>query len=295
MPAVDSDPLKYCINLVRTRDYDNFMAALLLPNAIRAQVFSILAFNVELAMVRNQIQRNSGTAGIYRLQFWKDAIDTVFGHKVGPLPRQPAIILLCRFANVINSTHLYSLITARQQTLGDRPFANISTLEDYGIRTHGAILNLLIDAVSRVRPVDEEHDRRECDSVVQKVGAAMGIATHLRSMAPLCARGIVILPADLLTRYALTQETIYNRQRSDALRDLARDMANNCRERLTQSRSLIDTIPKSVRIALLSTASVDIFLSRLDKCHYDLFDARLQRRHASIGWRMIWQKMMNRY
>jgi hypothetical protein len=43
-------------------------------------------------MVRNQIQRNSGTAGIYRLQFWKDAIDTIFGHKVGPLPRYDVLL-----------------------------------------------------------------------------------------------------------------------------------------------------------------------------------------------------------
>jgi phytoene/squalene synthetase len=201
------------------------------------------------------------------------------------------------------------LITARQQTLGDRPFANISTLEDYGIRTHGAILNLLIDAVSQVRSIDNEHVRQQCDVVVQKLGAAMGIATHLRfvcylfgifclfsrSMAPLCSRGIVILPADLLALYSLTQESVFNRQDTNGLCNLARDMSNNCRQRLTESRLLINHVPKSHRIALVSASSVDIFLSRLDKCQYDLFDMRLQRRHALIGWKMIWRKMINRY
>lgn len=47
-------------------------------------IFKILAFNVEVALVRDQIFRNSGTTRIARLQFWKDAIDSIYGDGIIP-------------------------------------------------------------------------------------------------------------------------------------------------------------------------------------------------------------------
>lgn len=49
--------------------------------------FQLLAFNVELAVIRDQVVRNSGVSGIYRLQFWKDTLDVLYGQAKGPLPR----------------------------------------------------------------------------------------------------------------------------------------------------------------------------------------------------------------
>lgn len=51
------------------------------------QYFQILALNAEIAVIRQKILRNSGVTGIYQLQFWKDAINTLVGQMRGPIPR----------------------------------------------------------------------------------------------------------------------------------------------------------------------------------------------------------------
>ncbi|EYB87625.1 hypothetical protein Y032_0259g486 [Ancylostoma ceylanicum] len=79
----------HCLELVRTRDKDNYQAILTMPKGNRPELIALLAFNVELAMVREKIrpQRNTDTTGLYRLQFWRDAINSIYGESTMPVPR----------------------------------------------------------------------------------------------------------------------------------------------------------------------------------------------------------------
>jgi phytoene/squalene synthetase len=45
----------YCLDLVRKRDHEHFLATLLLPKEIRPAALAIRAFNVELASVRDSV------------------------------------------------------------------------------------------------------------------------------------------------------------------------------------------------------------------------------------------------
>ena len=46
---------KYCIDLVQKRDYEHFLATLLLPKEIRSAAIALRAFNVEVASIRDSV------------------------------------------------------------------------------------------------------------------------------------------------------------------------------------------------------------------------------------------------
>lgn len=91
-----NDAFKHCLELVRSRDRDNYQAVLTMPKVFHPELFALLAFNVELALVREKISAQHGTdaAGMYRLQFWRDALSAIYGDSVAPVPRQPVAIAL---------------------------------------------------------------------------------------------------------------------------------------------------------------------------------------------------------
>ncbi|PIO53390.1 hypothetical protein TELCIR_25276, partial [Teladorsagia circumcincta] len=76
---------------VRSRDHDNYQALLTMPKSCQPELAAVrlLAFNVELALVREKItQRTADATGMYRLQFWRDAIAAIYGDSAAPIPRQ---------------------------------------------------------------------------------------------------------------------------------------------------------------------------------------------------------------
>jgi len=119
------DSVKHCIDLVHKHDISNYVSVVLMPRIVQPHVFALLAFNVELALVRDQIKRGQSgtdTAGIFRLQFWRDALSAIYGRTNGVVPRQPVATALQLFGSEKDVEPLYGLVEARQQTLGDRPF-----------------------------------------------------------------------------------------------------------------------------------------------------------------------------
>lgn len=81
---------KYCFETVKTHNYEGFLCGLLLPKEYRGAYFAVHAFNVEIAMIKDQVPRNSAQAGRIRFQFWKDAFHQIcFDKKLSPSNTQP--------------------------------------------------------------------------------------------------------------------------------------------------------------------------------------------------------------
>jgi NADH dehydrogenase [ubiquinone] 1 alpha subcomplex assembly factor 6 len=89
--AVTQSSEDYCLNLVRTKDYEGFLAGLLFPSAHRRAYFAIKAYNVEIATIRDQIPRSAETAGKLRFQFWRDVLSSLSSKekKLASFMRQP--------------------------------------------------------------------------------------------------------------------------------------------------------------------------------------------------------------
>nr|CAD2130293.1 unnamed protein product [Meloidogyne enterolobii] len=127
-PQQYQEALNYCVKIVKERDYENYLAALLMPENVRAKIFTVLALNAEISTLRHKIKRHSGVANINQLKFWNDALNSL-ARRDALLPRQPVILALQAFYNFPQQSStefnlFLNLIKSRQQTLGDRPFEN---------------------------------------------------------------------------------------------------------------------------------------------------------------------------
>lgn len=70
---------------------------------------------------------------------------------------------------------LQKLVEARTETLGDRPFKNVETLEKHADDIHGSLIRLMAQALG-----PEDEGWRGCDEAGSAMGKAVGIATLLR-------------------------------------------------------------------------------------------------------------------
>lgn len=93
-PQQYQEALNYCVKIVKERDYENYLAALLMPTNVRAKIFTvfffklilknyfllilkILALNAEISTLRHKIKRHTGVANINQLKFWNDALNSL--------------------------------------------------------------------------------------------------------------------------------------------------------------------------------------------------------------------------
>uniref|UniRef100_A0A0K0DFG4 NADH dehydrogenase (Ubiquinone) complex I, assembly factor 6 n=1 Tax=Angiostrongylus cantonensis TaxID=6313 RepID=A0A0K0DFG4_ANGCA len=287
--------------LVKSRDRENYQAALTMTRTCRAEVFALLAFNVEVAVVREKIssQRGANTAGMYRLQFWRDTLSSIYGDSVSPIPRpfllqlsrQPVAIALCSFAPHASLTLLESLVVARQQTMGDRPFSTIDSVTTYGIATTGALIRLEGEALVRGCAIGKPP--KEFAEAADELGAAYGIMNVIRSFLPLLTMGIVLLPADLLELHSLTPDRVYKRKDHEAVTRLVRDMVQVALTHIRASNELSSSIPRVLCPSLAAPACVvENIIRNAKKVNYNIYDPILQKQHPFLIWSLLVKKFL---
>ncbi len=75
----------YCVELVKKHDFDSYLSGLLVPQTARAAYFAVKAFNVEIAMIKDQTHGNA-MAGRIRFQWWRDVLDEIYKGGSGKAP-----------------------------------------------------------------------------------------------------------------------------------------------------------------------------------------------------------------
>ncbi|XP_033698709.1 NADH dehydrogenase (ubiquinone) complex I, assembly factor 6 isoform X4 [Tursiops truncatus] len=90
---------RYCLELLRKRDYEGYLCSLLLPAESRSSACALRAFNVELAQVKDSVSEK--TIGLMRMQFWKKTVDDIYCDSP---PHQPVAIELWKAVKRHNLT-----------------------------------------------------------------------------------------------------------------------------------------------------------------------------------------------
>ncbi|MCH9020134.1 MAG: squalene/phytoene synthase family protein, partial [Proteobacteria bacterium] len=78
--------LSYCAGQARRYDRDRYLCALFAPAARREALFALLAFNAEVARIRETV--SEPMLGLIRLQWWRDAIAGIYA---GAPPRHAVV------------------------------------------------------------------------------------------------------------------------------------------------------------------------------------------------------------
>ncbi|KAJ6663939.1 hypothetical protein lerEdw1_008893, partial [Lerista edwardsae] len=258
-PRTGEEAERYCVELLRKRDYEGFLCSLLLPAESRPSAFALRAFNVELAQAaRNCSQIHSlpvllfqikdsitqKTIGLMRIEFWRKAVEDIYHDNP---PQQPVAIELWKAIKRQRLTKrwLMKIIDEREKNLDDRAYSNINELEAYAENTQSALLYLTLETLG-VKDIHADH-------AASHIGKAQGIVTCLRATPYHASRGKVFLPLDICMLHGVSQEDFIRHSQEKKLRDVVYDIASQAYVHLEHARSFRKNVPVKAFPAFLST------------------------------------------
>ncbi|KAM9487910.1 NADH dehydrogenase (ubiquinone) complex I, assembly factor 6 isoform 1-T1 [Clarias gariepinus] len=275
---------KYCIDLVRLRDYEGFVSSLLLPEAARRSSMALRAFNVELAQVKDSVSQKA--IGLMRMQFWKTAVEDIYRDEP---PVQPASAELWRAVKKHKLTRrwLLRIIAEREKDMEDRAYRNLQDLEVYAENTQSSLLYLLLETLG-VKNVHADH-------AASHIGKAQGIVTCLRATPYHSQRRRVYLPMDICMLHGASQEDFIRGSREQNVRDVVYDIASQAHVHLQHARSFSKNVPDAAMPAFLQTVAIDDYLERVRKADFDVFHPSLQRRNPLMPIRLYFRSWKKKY
>ncbi len=133
-----STSLSACGALARQYDSDRFFSALFAAAEVREKLFTLMAFNQEIAKIRSIV--SEPILGQMRLQWWRETIEGMQAGKPAPAHEVGAPLGKLLKAEPQLAEHLFALLDARERDLDDTPFAGVDELAAYARATSAPLL-----------------------------------------------------------------------------------------------------------------------------------------------------------
>jgi phytoene synthase len=258
-----SDPFAHCEALVRAADKDRFIATLFAPAELRAALYALYAFNVEVARVR-EVAREP-LAGEIRLQWWSDVLGGAGRGDVAANPVAAALLATIERHRLPRS-RLDALIEARRFDLYDEPMATLAELERYAEAASAGLMSLAAHVVGGGGGTDGE-------ALIRHAGIAHALAGLLKAFPAHSARGQLYVPLEVLGRHGAGRPDVAGGRATAPLRAALAELRRTARGHLAQAGRLLASAPLSIMPALLPLAPVGPTLSRLERSDHDPFVA----------------------
>ena len=165
--------------IVRRHDPDRFLASLFAPADKRETLFTLYAFNHELARAR-EVAREPMMA-LIRLQWWREVVEgTAKQHEVATPLRQALD------AGLLRAEDLLPIIDGREAEAEP-----IGTIAEWVACLRATAGGVAVAAGHVLLPEGTEHD-----PAIRELGAAYGVAGTLRNAASAAGQGRGLLPPD---------------------------------------------------------------------------------------------------
>jgi len=175
--------------LVRRNDPDRYFAALFAPVPARDTLFTLYAFNHELARAR-EVTQEPGLA-LIRLQWWREVVQG------DPKPHEVATPLRQALAEGrLLAADLLAMIEARE-TEAESEITSTEAWRDWLLQGAGS---LAVAAGRTLGAPPGELIR------LRQLGAGYGVAGILRSAAFLAAQDRCLLPTEMLAAFKVTRD-----------------------------------------------------------------------------------------
>ena len=272
------------MDAVRSADHDRYLSALYAPADKRGALFSLYAFNAEIASVRDRI--HEPLPGEVRLQWWRDVIAGEDGEGTGhPLADAlKATISAYRLPKLAFD----NMLEARIFDLYDDPMPSRTDLEGYCGETAATLIQLaamVLDPLEAPR-FAELAGRAGCAQAI--TGLLLLLPLHRR-------RGQCFVPVDILSAAGSSPEEFVKGDGGPGAQRAVAAMIALAREHLAAFEQGAATLPASLRPAFLPLALTRAYLGKMESRSPLDGAARLSalRRHwlllrcASRGWSAI--------
>ncbi|BCH09565.1 phytoene synthase [Mesorhizobium sp. 131-3-5] len=279
-----SQNAKIVMDAVRAADHDRYLTALYAPAEKRDALFSLYAFNAEIAGIRDRI--HEALPGEVRLQWWRDLIavdndDAAIGHPVADALK--ATISAHRLPKLAFD----NMLEARIFDLYDDPMPSRTDLEGYCGETAAALIQL---AAMVLDPVEAPRFAE----LAGRAGCAQAM-TGLLLLLPLHRkRGQCFVPAEILAAAGSTPEEFVASDGGPGAQRAVAALIALAREHLSAFERGAAALPVALHPAFLPLALSRAYLDRMEGSRQSPLDgvARLSalRRHllllrrASKGW-----------
>jgi NADH dehydrogenase [ubiquinone] 1 alpha subcomplex assembly factor 6 len=265
----------YCANLVRTGDRDRFLCALTAPTRTRRALLALLAFHHEVARTR-EVVREPLLGGI-RLQWWRESLDEA---RQGRPRAHPVVEELAAVAGMLPHERLSRLIDARERDLDESPFADLEALEAYVGATAGELAHASLDVVGA--------GDGSAAAAARHVGLAWGLVGLIRAAPFHATRRRFYLPQDRLLLAGVSQEAMVAGRPEPGLVSVLEEIAARAAQHLANARAMRRGIPRTALPALLPARLAELYLARLRRARFDVFegvpDPAPVAQPLQVGW-----------
>ena len=260
-----------CEAAVRHDDPDRWLASLFLPEAARGPVWALLAFNLEIAHVRDAVSQPM--LGEIRYQWWRDVLTS--GTASGNPVAEALLDAVERFK--LDANRLLALIEARSFDLYDDPMPSALALENYARDTAAVLFELTAAILVPGFPPS---------TAVSEGARAYAVTGLLRGLPYQVMRGQLFLPLDVLARFQLPPEEVMAHRNSPALGLVLNDLRARARRHLAAMRDALADCPAPA--ACLPAFLCEAYLRRMEKPGFDPFATPVdvpQWRRQWVLWR----------
>ena len=277
-------PLSYCAEQVRRYDNDRFLCTLFAPDTAREALWSLYAFNLELARIRESVSQP--LLGHIRLRWWMDALDGIYARQP---PNNPVALALGeavhRFS--LDRWHLDRIIAGRAADLDEAPPASVDALIEYADATSA----VLSEAALEILGATGEQTRqaaREVGIAWAMVGLVRAVPFHARSRR-------VYLPTELNRRASLDVGKMFEIGLTAGLREVIDQLLAHASEYLRHARGRRSWIEARGLPVLLPAVLADHYLSRLRRAGCNPFDPQVQAPSVLRVVRLAFARWRQRY
>ncbi|MER9421416.1 phytoene/squalene synthase family protein [Mesorhizobium sp. M0317] len=276
-----TDTADIVMEAVRAGDHDRYVSALYAPADKRAALFSLYAFNAEIASVRDRI--HEPLPGEVRLQWWRDVIGAEAAATGNPLADALKATIS---AHGLPKTAFDNMLEARIFDLYDDPMPSRTDLEGYCGETAAALIQL-------AAMVLDPNEAPRFAELAGRAGCAQAM-TGLLLLLPLHRRsGQCFVPADILAAAGSSPEEFVSGDGGPGAQRAVAAMIALAQEHLRAFEQGASALPETLRPAFLPLALTSAYLGKMANGRSPLGGAaRLSalRRHwlllrrATRGW-----------
>ncbi len=214
----ETPTLSPCAALVRRHDPDRFLCALFAPPDRREALFTLYAFNHELARAREVV--SEPMLALIRLQWWREVVEGAEKrHEVAT----PLLAALAQ--GTLRRDHLLAMIEGREAE-ADPAIPDRAAFRAYLAATAGTTMQ----AAGHALGADAATQAR-----LLRLGTAHGIAGQLRNIPALAHAGRVLQPQDLLGAHGLTIHDLTAGRGADRLPPALAELAAEARALLAET------------------------------------------------------------
>lgn len=267
-PAAGLSPLA---RTVRDGDYDRFLTTLFAPPEKREPLLALIAFNLEIARVRDAVREPM--LGQIRLQWWREALAEAAAGR----PRRHDVLEGLSGTGVPPAL-MEEMLDGRETELAPEPPATMADFCAYASGTSGA----LSEAIAAILGADEP-----TRATARHVGTAFGLIGILRATRYLGQRGRVLLPSHALDNAGTSVIALKELRSEPGLARAAERIAETAKEELDKARAN-RLSAKQARAAVLLAPLADAYLARLAAERFDLMNGDLSlrplRKQLAVGW-----------